>query len=122
MKPLDGLKILVVDDENDIREIVVDEFIYSGAEVFNAPNGKIAFELYQAHGPFDIVLSDVRMPGGDGIELLRNIMSQKGPKPLVHLISGFTDVTVPEALKLGAKSLISKPFHIDHVIQLLSKK
>ena len=71
-KQTKSYKILVVDDEPDLRELLADEFEYAGHKPFLASNGKEAYDLC-TNEEFDAVISDVRMPGGDGIELLEDI-------------------------------------------------
>ena len=66
-----NVSILLVDDEVDLREIISEEFTSAGALVTCAENGRKAFEVLQKN-KFDIVFSDVRMTGGDGIELIQN--------------------------------------------------
>ena len=103
-------KILVVDDEPDLRELLADEFEYAGHEPVIASNGKEAFDLCSSHD-FDAVISDVRMPGGDGIELLERLRA-KEEAPLVFLVTGYADITRDKALAKGATNLLTKPYDI----------
>jgi DNA-binding response OmpR family regulator len=103
-------KILVVDDEPDLRELLADEFEYAGHTPFMASNGKEAYDLCN-NEEFDAVISDVRMPGGDGIELLERLTSKDGA-PLVFLVTGYADITKDKALEKGATNLLTKPYDI----------
>ncbi len=118
---LKGKKILVVDDEIDLREIISEDLELLGAEVFNAENGRSAFELAKVVHP-DLIVSDVRMPGGDGIELLSRVkdLPQK-PSPHVFLITGFADVSPEEATSMGARGMLSKPFNLKQLRDLVSE-
>src|SRR5262245_62156289 len=86
------LNVLVVDDEPDLREMVSFEFELKGHQVHSAENGSAAFDVFQKN-PIDIVITDVRMPGGDGPELLDKVKS-KNPAVPVIFITGFSDITL----------------------------
>lgn len=108
--------ILVVDDENDLRDIVASEFDFMGAKVFQAENISVAQKLFQEHN-IDLIVSDIRMPGGTGIDLLENLKKRDVENPPVILITGFADITVEDAFDKGAEALMSKPFKLDDLIQ-----
>jgi CheY-like chemotaxis protein len=109
-----GKVILVVDDEADLREILRDELIFEGAEVFEAANGREAMQqLSNRH--FDAVLSDIRMPGGDGATLAREIRAKHPSQPVIVLITGFADLHSEEAFGLGADGYVTKPFHLEEL-------
>jgi CheY-like chemotaxis protein len=101
--------ILVVDDEESLRDAIAFDFKRKGYQVLVASNGTEAFTLVQK-GNVDVVLSDMRMPGGDGMELLKNIKNSSPHKPVVMFITGFSDVTLEEAYHEGADAVFSKPF------------
>lgn len=103
-------KILVVDDEPDLRELLADEFEYAGHKSFMASNGREAFDLCSSE-TFDAIVSDVRMPGGDGIELLEKLKSANA-SPLVFLVTGYADITKDKAIEKGATNLLTKPYDI----------
>ena len=69
---LKGKRLLIVDDEPDLREMLEFEFEMSGASVETAMNGRDALEKFK-HQAFDLIISDIRMPGGDGVELIKNL-------------------------------------------------
>ncbi len=70
-------KILIVDDEVDLREIMADAFGLLGWEVYTAENGAVAMEVLGKVDGISVLISDVRMPVMDGAELLRSIKSKK---------------------------------------------
>lgn len=120
-KLLTGKKILVVDDELDLREIIGEDFELMGAEVVSAENGVAAFELVQKVHP-DAIVSDIRMPGGDGVELLKKVRSSALPvQPKVFLITGFADVTAQQAKELGAQGMLAKPFNLRQLREMVLK-
>lgn len=119
MKKLDGRTVLVVDDELDILEIMTDEFECAGAKVLTASNGTTAFEIVKSV-QLDAVVSDIRMPGGDGMELLIRSKEFNPDRPVVLLITGYTDHTNQEAYDRGASAILSKPCDFDQLIDSVS--
>ena len=112
-------KILVVDDEELLREIMKEVFEGSGHQVFTADSGQAAIAVLKNQS-VDIVFSDVRMPNGDGLFLLDEINKMTHEKPKVVLLSGFTDISNEQAVKRGAVKLVQKPFAHDELLNLLS--
>jgi CheY-like chemotaxis protein len=100
--------VLVVDDEEDVRGVLREILELGGHRVVEACSGKAALARL-ARGPVDLVLSDIRMPDGDGWSLLAEIRRQDPRRPPVVLITGFSDATSEEARARGAQELISKP-------------
>jgi CheY-like chemotaxis protein len=105
--------ILVVDDEPELRDIISDECRLAGHEVYEAENAEKALLVFQKH-KIDLVLSDVRMPGGDGVALLKGIKSQITTQklPRIFMMSGFSDYSEEDLKKLGAEALVNKPFDV----------
>lgn len=115
MKKLNGISILVAEDEADLRDVFVDHFLYLGAKVEGVSSGKQGWDLIKKQN-FDIVFSDIRMPGGDGIELIKNIHHMNSPKPNVFLCTGFSDLSASEAKNYGVLEIFSKPFDMNQVV------
>ena len=113
---LKGKTLLVVDDENDLREIIASELEYFGAQVFQADSVKKALEILSLHY-VDLIISDIRMPGSTGVDLLKKVRSENNQGPAIILITGFADIDSSEAFALGAESLIHKPFDIDSLLK-----
>lgn len=109
MSSLRSKKILVVDDEKDLREAIRFELEMVDAEVSEAAGGHEAFERLKSHS-FDLVLSDVRMPQGDGMELLDRIKERDAWNPVVLFVTGFSDLSVAQIYDRGVSGCISKPF------------
>ncbi|MFP4446222.1 MAG: response regulator [Desulfosudaceae bacterium] len=110
MKAKHPIKILVVDDEQDIREGCVRVLRrVENCEVKAAPNGKEGLAMIEEEA-FAIVLLDLKMPGIDGMDVLREIQARE-EDILVIIITGFATVeTAIEAMKQGAYDFIPKPF------------
>ena len=101
-------RILLADDEPLVRDLLVRFLRQQGHEVVVARDGREALESFKAQ-PADLVLSDVRMPRLDGLQLLHAI-KDINPRVPVVLISGYGDVeTVVNALKSGAENFLAKP-------------
>jgi two-component system, OmpR family, phosphate regulon sensor histidine kinase PhoR len=107
-------RVLVVDDEEDIRDGCEHVLQRAGYEVSKAKSGEEALELYMPDA-FDIVLLDLKMPGIDGMDVLMR-MKEVDEAALIIIITGYATVeTAVEALKMGAYDLLPKPFQIDHL-------
>lgn len=113
-----GKTILFVDDESDLCKRACSQFNQLGMKVLQAFNGKDAFDLVLSKH-IDIVITDIRMPGGGGIELLYNIHSLGEIAPIVILISGFVDISEEEAFEKGAFAIIDKPLEFDIVVKYI---
>jgi CheY-like chemotaxis protein len=110
MKVLTGKTILIVDDEEEIREILALELEDLGAHTLQAGHAEEALQVFGAHR-VDLVLSDIHMPGASGVKLLQRVRSRTTVVPVV-LMTGFADITLPQAQDLGAETLLQKPFDL----------
>ena len=107
--PYHNFTILVVDDSDELRNSIIFDLKRKGFNILSANNGLTAFEIVKAN-KVDLVVSDIRMPGGDGLALLNEIRLHSQDIPVVILVTGFSDITEEECKKKGAKEVISKPF------------
>jgi two-component system response regulator PilR (NtrC family) len=107
-------RILVVDDEESIREFFEIMLKREGYEVLTAPNGREALEKLK-NQQVDLIISDIQMPEMSGMELLAKV-KELDPESVIIMITAFgsTDTAV-EAMKLGAYDYVQKPFKIDEV-------
>jgi DNA-binding NtrC family response regulator len=116
--------ILIVDDEESVRDSLYNWFIEDGYQVECAENAKKALTILEADS-YDIILADIKMPGMDGLELLKRIKSLR-PESIVIIITAFATVdTAVQALKDGAFDYVTKPFDPDdlsHLIRNASKQ
>ncbi len=111
--------ILVVDDDADMREVIAFELQRHGYKIIEAENGFKAFDLVKSQ-KIDLVLSDIQMPGGSGIELLENIRALQKRKPAIILISGFSELSGTAAMDKGAFAILDKPFQAEQLIELVT--
>lgn len=111
----DKTKILVVDDEEIVRLSHLRTLASEHCKVDAVANGHDALEL-MAKQPFDVVLLDLRMPGLDGMSVLKTI-KQKWPECEVIIITGYPEMeTAKQAVSLGAYDYLAKPAAPDEVI------
>jgi CheY-like chemotaxis protein len=101
--------ILIVDDEADLREAIAFDFRRNNFSVLTAACGDEAFQIIEKT-PVDIVLSDVCMPNGDGVELLEKIKARDANNPIVMFISGFSEIRLEDAYQKGIEAFFGKPF------------
>ena len=105
---------LVVDDEPRLRQVLVHLMRHDGFRCFEAGNGAEAIELLEKQ-PVSLVMSDMRMPRVDGIELLKQIRT-RWPDTAVVMITAVADVEVAvSCLAIGAMDYLTKPFHLEEV-------
>lgn len=116
--PLKGKNVLVVDDELELRRAVIFDLKRRGCNIFEAACGMDAIAIVNKNR-IDIVVSDVRMPNGNGIDLLKQIRENNPSLPVVLLATGFADLSEPEAVNLGAYALIEKPINRQKMLELL---
>ena len=107
-------RVLVVDDEEGMRQILTEYLNEFGYEVVCAANGQEAMQKYKS-GHFDIVLSDLLMRPMDGLELLGEIR-KVDPEAVFIMMTGYPSLnSAMEAMKRGARDYITKPFNIDEI-------
>lgn len=110
--------VLIVDDEADFRDIVTKQLTRRGLHSESAADGDSALEMIKAR-PFDVVLLDVKMPGRDGTETLREI-KRMAPMTEVIMLTGHATVESGiNGIKYGAFDYLMKPMDIDPLMEKL---
>ena len=114
-------KLLVVDDERNLRMVVQKEMARQGHEVETASDGEAAWEILEARD-FDVLLCDINMPRLDGMGLLRRLREKAPNPPEVIMLTGQGTVeTAIEAMKLGAYDYLTKPYRIAELSALVNQ-
>ncbi len=118
-KELNGFRLLVVDDEAPIREVLTASLVDDGCEVRTAKSGDEALKVLEDYRP-DVVLLDIWMPGSmDGIEVLRATRSKYSSTEFIIMSGHGTIETAVKAVKLGAWDFVEKPLSYDKIAILL---
>jgi DNA-binding NtrC family response regulator len=113
-----AISLLIVDDEESVRDSLYNWFIEDGFNVKCAENAKEALTMLESEN-FDIILADIKMPGMDGLEMHRRIKTLS-PEAIVIIMTAFASVeTAVQALKDGAYDYITKPFDPDDLSHLI---
>ena len=115
-----GMKIAIVDDEKDMRQSISQWLALSGSDTETFPSAEEALKGLGADYP-GIVISDIRMPGMDGMQFLKKLMGTDSALPVI-MITGHGDVPMAvEAMRIGAFDFLEKPFNPDRMTELAKK-
>jgi DNA-binding NtrC family response regulator len=114
------MKIAIVDDEQDMRQSISQWLALSGYDTETFPSAEDALKALGAEYP-GIVISDIKMPGMDGMQFLKKLMGADSSLPVI-MITGHGDVPMAvEAMRVGAFDFLEKPFNPDRMTQLAKK-
>jgi two-component system, cell cycle sensor histidine kinase and response regulator CckA len=115
-------RVLVVDDEASIRDLLSKTLAIKEYEVDTAADGATALERMRTTSPgYDLLIADLKMPGMDGLTLIRQAKKLKADLPVI-IITGFsTESSAIDALNLGVSGYLTKPFRIPQVLDAAAK-
>lgn len=106
-------RVLVVEDDDDMRQVLLEGLESDGHSVRGCARIDEALQFLEAEGPFDVLITDVRLPGGSGLELLGVLRQHRAP-PARIVITGFGNDDLHESAEaLGALCVFDKPFDVD---------
>jgi two-component system C4-dicarboxylate transport response regulator DctD len=111
--------ILIVDDEAEIREAIGTFLEIEDIEFVGARNGIEALNMIAENKNIKFVISDVRMPNGDGVFLINELRKIDQKMPHVILLTGQADISREEAIRQGALDLFVKPPNMDKMVKLI---
>ena len=113
-------RVLVVDDEASIRDLLSKTLALAEYDVDLAPDGRTAVERLRII-PYDLLITDLKMPGVDGLAVIREARRLKADIPVI-LITGFsTEASAIEAVNLGVSGYLTKPFRVPRVLSAAAK-
>lgn len=108
-------RILVADDEESIRELLAKALSLADYEVDSAPDGRAALERLRSRS-YDLLITDLRMPCLDGLALVREVRRQWPALPIVIITGYSTEAAAIEALNLGVRGYLTKPFRVSKIL------
>ena len=113
-------RVLVVDDEASIRDLLAKTLALAEYDVDVAPDGRSALERMRLY-PYDLLIADLKMPGMDGLTVIREAKRYKADLPVI-IITGFsTESSAIEAVNLGVAGYLTKPFRVPQVLTAAAK-
>jgi excisionase family DNA binding protein len=113
-------RVLVVDDEASIRDLLAKTLALAEYDVDLAPDGRAALERLRII-PYDLLITDLKMPGVDGLAVIREARRLKADIPVI-IITGFsTEASAIEAVNLGVSGYLTKPFRVPRVLAAAAK-
>lgn len=116
-----GKKFLIVDDEEDLRELIVDEIESLGGKCTEADGSQGAWSLILKN-QYDCIISDVRMPKGSGIDLLKKVRSHCDYSHLpIIIMTGYTIYSKEDIQSLDPSAIMDKPFSFEKLLQTISQ-
>ena len=113
-------RVLVVDDESAIRDLLSKTLALAEYDVDMAPDGRTALERLRII-PYDLLITDLKMPGVDGLSVIREARRLKADLPVI-IITGFSnEASAIEAVNLGVSGYLTKPFRVPRVLAAAAK-
>ena len=113
-------RVLVVDDEASIRDLLSKTLALAEYDVDVAPDGRSALDRMRVY-PYDLLIADLKMPGMDGLAVIREAKRYKADLPVI-IITGFsTESSAIEAVNLGVAGYLTKPFRVPQVLAAAAK-
>ena len=113
-------RILVVDDESSIRDLLAKTLALAEYDVDTATDGRSALERLRLY-PYDLLIADLKMPGIDGLSVIREAKRLKSDLPVIIITGYSTENAAIEAVNLGVSGYLTKPFRVPQVLAAAAK-
>ena len=113
-------RVLVVDDEASIRDLLAKTLALAEYDVDVAADGRSALERMRLY-PYDLLIADLRMPGMDGLTVIREAKRYKADLPVLIITGYSTESSAIEAVNLGVAGYLTKPFRVPQVLAAAAK-
>ncbi|MEW5983528.1 MAG: response regulator [Acidobacteriota bacterium] len=114
-RPASRPRVLVADDEPGIRELLRKTLALAEYDVEEAPDGRTALARLRA-GRYDLLITDLKMPGIDGLALIREVRRLAPTLPVIIITAYSTEASAIEAINLGVQGYLTKPFRIAKIL------
>ena len=113
-------RVLVVDDEASIRDLLSKTLALAEYDVDVAPDGRSALERMRMY-PYDLLIADLKMPGMDGLTVIREAKRYKADLPVIIITGYSTEASAIDAVNLGVAGYLTKPFRVPQVLAAAAK-
>jgi DNA-binding response OmpR family regulator len=113
-------RILVVDDESSIRDLLSKTLALAEYDVDTASDGRSALEQLRLYA-YDLLIADLKMPGIDGLSVIREAKRLKSDLPVIIITGYSTETAAIEAVNLGVSGYLTKPFRVPQVLAAAAK-
>jgi two-component system, cell cycle sensor histidine kinase and response regulator CckA len=113
-------RVLVVDDEASIRDLLSKTLALAEYEVDAAPDGRSALDRLRMY-PYDLLIADLKMPGMDGLSVIREAKRFKADLPVIIITGYSSEASAIEAVNLGVAGYLTKPFRVPQVLAAAAK-
>lgn len=112
-------RVLIVDDDSGSRELLSEVLAAEGYFVSAVADGAAARNELAKDDAYDIIIADLRMPNGTGLDLLKHLSSRNRGQDVILMSSFMSNRERQEALELGARALLEKPFQLSELLQVV---
>jgi excisionase family DNA binding protein len=119
-RPTQRPRILVVDDESSVRDLLSKTLALAEYEVDTANDGRTALERLRLY-PYDLLIADLKMPGIDGLSVIREAKRLRTDLPVIIITGYSTETAAIEAVNLGVSGYLTKPFRVPQVLTAAAK-
>jgi excisionase family DNA binding protein len=113
-------RVLVVDDEASIRDLLAKTLALAEYDVDVVPDGRSGLERMRLY-PYDLLIIDLKMPGMDGLSVIREAKRYKADLPVIIITGYSTEASAIEAVNLGVAGYLTKPFRVPQVLAAAAK-
>jgi excisionase family DNA binding protein len=113
-------RVLVVDDEASIRDLLSKTLALAEYDVDAAPDGRSALERMRMY-PYDLLIADLKMPGMDGLTVIKEARRYKTDLPVIIITGYSTESSAIEAVNIGVAGYLTKPFRVPQVLAAAAK-
>jgi excisionase family DNA binding protein len=117
---MDRPRILIVDDEQTVRDLVAKTLSMADYDVDTAPDGPSALDRLNTT-EYDLLITDLKMPGMDGLSVIREVRRRSAELPIVIITGYSTEASAIEAINLGVSGYLTKPFRLPRVLAVAAR-